>query len=95
MYPTVVIVLISLQRSMEHTLQWQTSAANSWSVEDMIKDTVVSGQIQFSGSASMYPGSVSEEEMVIDLEAEAIVESEHVHTCRTSNFDNVSCHSIV
>lgn len=79
MYPTVVIVLISLQRSMEHTLQWQTSAANSWSVEDMIKDTVVSGQIQFPGSASMYPGSASEEELSIGLEAEAIIESERIH----------------
>ena len=66
MYPAVVIVLISLQRSKSNTLQWQLTDKPSKALESIKSDPTVSGQIQFARSAPLYLGSVSEEELEVD-----------------------------
>lgn len=73
MYPTIVIVLISLNQSMDYTL---SSATNSLSVEGTIKDPVIPNHIQSFRCASLNAGAVSEEDLDIGSEV-GVIEAQH------------------
>lgn len=74
MYPTIVIVLISMKPSMDYTLHRETSGRGHLFAEGAFKDPDASVQIQFASNASesSHTGTVSEEEWGIGPEAGAI-----------------------